>query len=206
LLREVLNEPLKTYDALFTEEAALNVAAGVFFFGRKSLPGPSDVIPSVIQAVWEEEPAVKSLFPQVYNIGAVPNIMLWAKSEGRRQFDAIDGYFQNLTPFRKNEAVDNSGLGRFNSLPVISPDFIAVPGSEPMQPLPTGEASLRQRVENVATQNEKLEAKLTELTAFTKHQAAYIEEKEEYIKRLEALASETTAQRIQKRMRRALRA
>src|SRR5262249_5919114 len=56
LLEQVLDQPLQKYDGLFTEQAALNVAAGVFYFGRKSLPEPAEVIPPVIQDLWAQKP------------------------------------------------------------------------------------------------------------------------------------------------------
>jgi uncharacterized protein YbaR (Trm112 family) len=202
LLREVLDQPLGTYDGLFTEENAFNVAAGVSYFGRKASLEPSDVIPRVIQTTWETELSVKSRFSQLFDIGTAPNIMIWAKDEGRKQFSAIDEWYKSMVPFRKNTTVDNSGLEKFNVLPVISAIYGSIPSTMPVERQLSGDAGLRQRLEKVALQNERLESKVLELTAYTKRQAAYIDEKEAYIKRLEHLAGESTPHRIYRRLKR----
>lgn len=127
LLQQILEEPLGSYDILFTEEAALNVAAGVFFFGRKALDEPSEVVPRLIQDLWEQEPELRSSFPDLFNLGTAKNIMIWAKEDGRQQYTAIDEYFRDLVPFRKSKAVGDEGQKLFCALPVIEPDFINVP-------------------------------------------------------------------------------
>ncbi len=147
LLRQVLSQPLRMYDRLFTEENAFNLAGGVFFFGRKSTSEPSEVIPEPVQTIWEEEPSIKSRFPQLFDLGAVPNILLWAKEEGRKQFKAIDEYFQNLVPFRKSAPADSSGLELFNSLPVIPATFTHIPDPAPIVPLRPGEMGFRQQID-----------------------------------------------------------
>jgi uncharacterized protein YbaR (Trm112 family)/SAM-dependent methyltransferase len=194
LLREVLEQPLATYDGLFTEEGALNVAAGVFFFGRKRLAEPSDVIPRVVQDVWEREPSVSARFPRPFDIGTVPNIMLWAKEEGRQQFSDLDEYFQSLVPFRKHGKEDATSRELFDALPVIAPEFGNIPDPNPHQTASTGDTALQQRLEKVAARNERLEAAITERDTYIKHLTSFSDEKVAYIKRLEALVRERDVQ------------
>jgi uncharacterized protein YbaR (Trm112 family)/SAM-dependent methyltransferase len=127
LIQQILEEPLGSYDILFTEEAALNVAAGVFIFGRKALDESSEVVPKVIQDLWEQEPQLKSRFPDLFNLGTARNIMLWAKQEGRQRYTVIDQVFSEVVPFRKSDTVTDEGQKQFDALPVIEPVFINVP-------------------------------------------------------------------------------
>ncbi len=123
LLDKVLAQPLKKYDALFTEGAALNVAAGVFYFGRKALPGKSGVIPQAIQDIWEQRTELKTRFPNLFNLGTTENIMLWAKQEGRKQYGDIDELFRNATPFRKNSTVGDEGQKAIDAKHIAEPAF-----------------------------------------------------------------------------------
>jgi uncharacterized protein YbaR (Trm112 family) len=194
LLREVLAQPLGTYDGAFTEEGALNVAAGVYFFGRRPSPGPSDVIPQVVQDTWQREPEIQTRFPNVFDIGSVPNVMLWAKGEGRQQFSAIGEYFAKVVPFRKNATVDDSGQAQFDALPVIPPNFGNIADPDPPEPVQSGDAGLRQRLERVALRNDKLEAAIIEQNEYIKHLTSYIDEKLAYIQRLESQVGERDKQ------------
>lgn len=194
LLREVLDQPLSNYDSLFTEEGALNVAAGVFFFGRKRLEEPSEVVPRVVQDVWGREASVREQFPRPFDLGSVPNIMLWAKEEGRKQFSDVGEYFQSLVPFRKTAQADAASQELFASLPVVAPTFGHIPDPNPSQLASTGDTALEQRLEKIAVRNEQLETFLTERDTYIKHLTSFIDEKVAYIKRLEALVEERDAQ------------
>ena len=187
LLREVLDQPLQAYDELFTEDGALNVAAGVFFFGRKSLPKPSDVVPGVIQTIWEQEPSVRSRFRRLFDLGTVPNIMLWAKGEGRRQFSSIDDYFQSLIPFRKNATVDASSQDLFDSLPLATPEFASQSGLASLRGASGGDSALQQQRAKTGSRIDKLEATVAEQHDYIKRLTPYIDEKLEYIQYLESL-------------------
>ena len=123
LLQEVLDHPLSTYDSRFTEEGALRVAAGTFYVGVKSPDGTSDVIPEVVQSIWKQIPELQQRFPNMLNLRTADNIMVWAKTEGRRQFKTIDDYFANLVPFHKNDVIDAHWMSVFESWPVIEPKF-----------------------------------------------------------------------------------
>jgi uncharacterized protein YbaR (Trm112 family)/SAM-dependent methyltransferase len=123
LLKDFLGRPLSSYDSRFSEEAALRVAAGTFYVGVKSPDGTSDVIPEVVQSAWRQTPELQQRFPNMLNLRTANNIMIWAKTEGRKQFKAIDDYFNNLVPFHKNDLIDNHWIEVFDSWPVIEPKF-----------------------------------------------------------------------------------
>ncbi|MDQ3929002.1 MAG: methyltransferase domain-containing protein [Chloroflexota bacterium] len=194
LLQEILSLPIANYDSLFTEEGALNVAAGVFFFGRKNVEGTSEVIPPVVQQVWEREASLRERFPSPFDIGAVPNIMLWAKEEGREQYPEIDQFFRELTPFSKREDVGPAGQEYFNSLPVIPADFGYVPDPGTSEPMSLGGTDLLERLERIAARNEDLERSLHERDLYVKQLTSFIDEKAAYIRRLESTVKERDAQ------------
>ena len=189
LLREVLDQPLQAYDELFTEDGALNVAAGVYFFGRKSLPEPSDVIPDVVQTIWEKEPSVRSRFERPFDLGTVPNIMLWAKGEGRSRFSAIDDYFQSLTSFRKSATVDESSQGLFDSLPLAAPEFASQSSLAALRATSGDDPVLQQRA-RLGARIDRLEATVAEQHEYIKRLAPHVEEKQAYIQTLESLVRE----------------
>ncbi|HST06481.1 MAG TPA: Trm112 family protein [Chloroflexia bacterium] len=164
LLQKVLDQPLRDYDALFTEQAALNVAAGVFYFGRKALPGTSDVVPQVIQDIYELEPELKQRFPNLFNLGTINNILLWAKQEGRHQFGAIDDYFQKVVPFRKSETVGDEGQKAFDAMSILDPTFATIP--EGRQGTLLDEADYSQRV---AEQWAEIQAKNAHIKRLERH-------------------------------------
>jgi uncharacterized protein YbaR (Trm112 family)/SAM-dependent methyltransferase len=123
LLQEVLDHPLGTYDSRFSEAGALRVAAGTFYVGVKSPDGTSEVIPEVVRSIWQQAPELQQRFPNMLNLRSADNIMIWAKTEGRRQFKAIDDYFANLPPFHKSDVIDDHWMNVFGSWPVIEPKF-----------------------------------------------------------------------------------
>jgi uncharacterized protein YbaR (Trm112 family)/SAM-dependent methyltransferase len=164
LLQKVLDQPLKKYDTLFTEQAALNVAAGVFYFGRKTLPAKSDVVSPVIQAIYEQEPKLGQRFPSLFNLGTINNIMLWAKQEGRQQYSQIDDYFQNLVPFRKTETVSDEGQKAFDAERIAEPIFHTI--------LDTQQGTLtkeREHLQRVEQQREQLETKNNHIIRLERH-------------------------------------
>jgi uncharacterized protein YbaR (Trm112 family)/SAM-dependent methyltransferase len=132
-LEQVCRQPLGTYDQYFTEAAALQLAAGVFFFGVKSADGSSEVIPAVVQGAWRHDPALQGRFPTMLDLGHVENIMLWAKSAGRQQDPAIDAYLTQCAPFRKRVDMDHADWRAFQAEPIVEPAFghIADASDEP---------------------------------------------------------------------------
>jgi uncharacterized protein YbaR (Trm112 family) len=127
LMQEMLNHPLGVYDARFSEERALQTAAGTFVFGVKTAvdgnSNDSQVIPDSALDAWENTPALQSRFPDPLNLGVADNLLLWAKTEGRKQFSTIGASFDGAYPFHKHQTVDAAALALFNSWQVIEPKF-----------------------------------------------------------------------------------
>lgn len=191
LLREVLDQPLGTYDGLFTEEGALNVAAGVFFFGRKAPGAASTVLPPVVQATWEREPELQARFPQPFDLGTVPNLLLWATGEGRERFPAIAAGLASLAPFHKQATVDTQAQAQFHALPVVRPDFGNIP--DPARAARPAGADA-DKVTKIAERNDQLENSLAERDRYIKHLSSFSDEKLAYITRLESLIHQRDAQ------------
>lgn len=116
LLQQVLDQPLRSYDSRFSEEAATRCAAGVYFFGIKYPQSTSDVIPAVVQSVYNQTPGLQQRFPNIFDLGTANNIMVWAQIEGRQHLDAI-------VPFRKNETIKEHNQRALRDAPVIEPVF-----------------------------------------------------------------------------------
>jgi len=200
-LSTLLEQPLTTYDALFTEEAALKVAAGTFYFGRKALPGPTEVVPTTMQELWNRDHSVQSRFPQLFDLGQVPNIMLWAKGEGRKAYGEIDDYFTGLAPFHKHKDVNQADEESFATLPVFAATFAAIPGPPDLQPISTGSAALRDKLEKVTAANEGLVEELKARDLYIQDLHSYIESKQSYIDQLEAQLAEGEPARIARKLR-----
>lgn len=126
LLQQVLDQPLRVYDSRFSEEDALRCAAGVYFFGMKSQQLTSDVIPTVVQSVYNQTPELQQRFPNIFDLGTANNIMVWAQTEGRQRFDTIAAYSDRVVPFRKNETSGEDNQKVLRDEPVIEPVFGAI--------------------------------------------------------------------------------
>lgn|GEM_PF-2887205 len=127
LLQEVLNHPLGNYDARFSEERALQTAAGTFVFGVKSGLAETDsqVIPGDLLDIWKTMPELQQRFPDPLNLGVADNLMLWAKTEGRAH-SAVATCIDSGQPFLKHKTADTSAVAQFNSWPVIEPKFATI--------------------------------------------------------------------------------
>jgi uncharacterized protein YbaR (Trm112 family)/SAM-dependent methyltransferase len=147
LLQNILDQPLGTYDALFSEDAALRSAAGVFYFGRKSTHARSSVIPQCVQAAWEQTPELQQRFPKLFDLGTTSNIMTWAAQEGRRQFPPIADYLQGLTAFKKREAPAAVDQPAFSELPLVEPRFGNIADTKRAEPVTQQILTLQQRVD-----------------------------------------------------------
>ncbi len=79
LLDQVCQQPLGTYDQYLTEGEALQLAAGVFFFGVKGNDGASDIIPPAVQRAWRQSPVLQEQFPNMLDLGHVENIITVGK-------------------------------------------------------------------------------------------------------------------------------
>ncbi len=181
LLEKVLQQPLMKYDALFTEETALYVAAGVYFFGRKNVEGESHVVPQVLQSLWHANPELQERFPNLFNLGTFNNILMWAKREGRQQYSEIEDYFQQVVPFHKSDSISEEDQKRFEEFPAFEPGFYALPDERESDLLDmTNEIELL--LKDIESQKEKLQ----ELTQTLEIKNKHIKHLESLVKRLES--------------------
>jgi uncharacterized protein YbaR (Trm112 family)/SAM-dependent methyltransferase len=126
LLRQVLAEDLIQYDIYFSEEDALNVAAGTYFAGMKKKTPTSTLIPVSIREIWERVEDLRNRFPDLNQLTTTKNILLWAKSEGRKTYPEISRYLDGLQPFSKKEAWATWQRTEIHCLPLVEPHFGAV--------------------------------------------------------------------------------
>lgn len=133
-LRQVVDQDLMSYDIYFTEGATLNVAAGTYFCGRKQTTTEASIVPAVIKTVWAQHPELQARYPNLNDLSTTENILLWAKTEGRKAFPEIDRCLQTLVPFNKRRPGAVWDRSALKSLPLIEPKFGAV-GYDPDQPL-----------------------------------------------------------------------
>jgi len=123
LMRDLHDQPLGTFDGLFSEEAALYISAGSYYFGVKLPEGTSEVIPPVLHSQWEQRADLQMRFPNIYNLGSKDNISLWAKKQGRWQVEAVAEYFGRMVPFKKRGSEDDVNQRVFDRTPVVEPVF-----------------------------------------------------------------------------------
>ena len=125
-LRKVLGLGLMQYDIYFSEEAALNVAAGTYFSGFKRKTPESTLVPPVVVDIWKRSGELQKRFPEINRLSTTDNILVWARNEGIHQYPELRDFFQNLQPFNKRgpEAVWNRD--EIKAMPLIEPNFAAI--------------------------------------------------------------------------------
>lgn len=160
LLQNVLAQPLGQYDAYFSEETALRLAAGVFFFGVKSSNGASDVIPAPVLRCWQQSPALQQRFPDPLNLGTTENLLQWAKAEGQAEDADLAAYFARIEPFRKASDSANEARAAFDGLPVVEPCFGHIADQATATPLTTAIQQLQeQSQQRIAELEEQIQLK-----------------------------------------------
>ncbi|MEO5951017.1 MAG: class I SAM-dependent methyltransferase [Chloroflexia bacterium] len=186
LVQRLLEQPLMNYDVLFTEEAALYVAAGVFFFGRKSVEGLSDVVPQIFQSMWQADAGLQQRYPNIFNLGTFHNILMWAKEYGRHENSEIEAYFQAVVPFRKHDKVNDEDQKRFEATPFFEPEFYAMSDSRP--------GDLRDTTKEI----EELQLTITAQKEGLSQLDEMFRSKNSHIKRLESLIKRLESGRVMK--------
>ena len=126
LLQNVVDQDLMQFDIYFSENEALNVAAGTYFSGMKQLSKTSTLIPKVIQEKWEANSQLKEQFPDINNLTTTNNIMVWALGKGRKQYPEIDQYLMKLKPFTKHGEDAPWNRDHIRSLPLSEAKFGAM--------------------------------------------------------------------------------
>ena len=124
LLRQVLAEDLIQYDIYFSEQEALQVAAGTYFAGIKQKTPTSTLIPEPIHQLWRTTTTLREQFPDPNKITTIDNLLLWAKHEGREHYQEIRRYFEMLQPFAKKDG--DWQRTHIHALPLEEPYFGAI--------------------------------------------------------------------------------
>ena len=101
ILRHALEYPLHRYDLKFPSDVAYKLAAGVYFFGQAQPNGDDSLIPPPIWDTYQQSPTLQARFPDPHNLAEPDNLMIWAWTEGRQAYPAIDRFFAELKPFSK---------------------------------------------------------------------------------------------------------
>ena len=124
LLRQVLAEDLIQYDIYFSEQEALQVAAGTYFAGVKQKTSTSTLIPEPIHGLWRTTATLRERFPEPNRITTTDNLFLWAKHDGRAHYQEIRRYFETLQPFAKKDG--DWQRTHIHALPLEEPYFGAI--------------------------------------------------------------------------------
>jgi SAM-dependent methyltransferase len=101
-LKEILDLDLLPLDGYFSEEGALNLAAGTYLVAQKKESPRSTLIPPVLFRHWQTLPELQERFSEVDRIHLPDNILIWAQGEGRARFPDIEAYFTGVIPFNKD--------------------------------------------------------------------------------------------------------
>jgi uncharacterized protein YbaR (Trm112 family)/SAM-dependent methyltransferase len=121
-VESLIEDSLIDYDALFTEEDALYVAAGTYFFGRRKDQDGATVLPAALTEVWNSDVEMQRLFPNPNDLGKADNLLLWAKKTGRLTHPKIDQMLSAVETFQKRGGGDTS-RGTVRAMPVTDSRF-----------------------------------------------------------------------------------
>lgn len=130
LLKEILKGNLTQYDIYFSEEEALNIAAGTYFSGYKKVTPLSTLIPQCIHKIWGSRKEVHERFPNINDLTTVNNILVWAVREGWAEYPEIASYLETIVPFNKRREQTGFDRSIVRAYPLIEPQFGAI-GFEP---------------------------------------------------------------------------
>lgn len=102
LLQKVIEMDLMQFDIYFSENEALNSAAGVYYSGQKQVTPNSTLIPPVIYEKWQNDRTLRAQFANINDLTTTNNIMIWALQEGRTKHSEIKKYLKQVKPFNKH--------------------------------------------------------------------------------------------------------
>jgi SAM-dependent methyltransferase len=126
LLEKIIHKDLKQFDIYFSEDEALNIAAGTYYAGFKQKNTRETLIPPIIHSIWEEHKEIRETFPNINDLTTTKNILIWAQNEGKDKYPELSEYFQKIIPFNKREEIGKSDRPNINTLPIIEPIFGAI--------------------------------------------------------------------------------
>ncbi len=150
-LRKIVEQDLMQYDIYFSEEEALNIAAGTYLSGFKQTQPEATVVPAVIRDLWKREKTLQDKFPDVNNLTKMENILVWAKKTGRWEYPEIAEYLDNLPPFNKRGPAAPWDRTKIHSYDLLDPAFGAI-GFDPKNSMAVNAQVALQR-SAVPTQN-----------------------------------------------------
>lgn len=126
IIHQLLGRNLTEYDAYFSEESSLNVAAGTYFAGMKRARPGASVIPRLLHELWEKHTDLQERYPNINQLTTIENIMIWAKQEGRSQFQEIAEWMDGIKPFDKWATGEEWDRPEIRSMPFIEPRYGAI--------------------------------------------------------------------------------
>ncbi len=127
-VRRVLEYPLRTYDARFTQDVAYRFSAGVYYQGYKQLAPNDTLIPRPIMNAYERDSKLQAQYPCPNDLGNLDNLMAWAKCEGRRIYPEIAAYLDSVSTFDKYWDDRPTDRHWIESLPWVSSQSPIGPG------------------------------------------------------------------------------
>jgi hypothetical protein len=134
LIHQILDQDLMQYDIYFSEPDALYLAAGTYFAGLKQINPQSTIIPAAIVEIWKNNRELKERFPRINQLTTINNILVWAKTEGRREFPEIATFLDSIVTFNKSGTATPPDRSKIHSLPFEEPYFGAI-GFDPHLPI-----------------------------------------------------------------------
>jgi uncharacterized protein YbaR (Trm112 family)/SAM-dependent methyltransferase len=126
LIQKIIDLDLTQFDIYFSENNALNVAAGTYFAGMKKITSTSTLIPAMLHQIWASERDLQTRFPNIADLTKADNIMAWALQTGRVQHAEIDRYLREIEPFSKHGGTKPWNREHIRSLAFEEPRFGAI--------------------------------------------------------------------------------
>lgn len=131
LLQALVDQDLTQFDIYFSEQAALNVAAGTYFAGVKQKTAESTLVPKIILDIRRKDDEIHQKFSTINQLTTIQNILVWAKKEGVNQYPELKEYFEGIQPFNKRGKGAVWNRDTIKSMPLAEPAFGAI-GFDPM--------------------------------------------------------------------------
>jgi len=126
LLQLILSHDLTEYDVYLDEEAALNLAAGTYYAGRKEGAPGASLIPEVLHYLWENTAELRDRFPDIHQLASTDNILIWAKGEGREQYPEVADLLEKVRPYNKCGEAAEWDRSALQALPHIDPKYSTI--------------------------------------------------------------------------------
>jgi uncharacterized protein YbaR (Trm112 family) len=106
-LQDLARFPLREFDALFAQDAAARVAAGVSYMGLKQPHGDEHVLPPPVMELYRRDPELRARYPRpavlLASLLTAENdtLLRWARTEGAARHREIAEWFETRAPFTR---------------------------------------------------------------------------------------------------------